>query len=365
MGFGLFATLTPLFLKEIGATPTDIGVVFGGGSAAAALTFLPIGLAADRWGTKPLLVATWFASMVGGAAFLPLSDWHGALIGSFLYNVGNAAFPLLSAHLAASTPRARLGSELGIVYGAFFFGTIFASPFAGPLGAAIGLRETMAIAVGAFVLSASLTLFLKDVRPTLNTATARLPRSFWILLAVTPFAALIGIIVNPLFPVFVRDVAAVPLERVGIYVGLIALGAAVFSSANGRIADTRGPFVAIVGAGVLLTIAATLVALAGHSEPTLALGSFLLGSQTAANPVLVSALARVLPPARAGVGYSGFQLVYALGFGAGGLLSGVLYDADPLLPLLVQIALALPVTVTVAMVVSRVVRSRGPLPSGA
>ena len=57
--------------------------------------------------------------------------------------------------------------------------------------------------------------------------------------------------------------------------------------------------------------------------------------------------------------------MYALGFGAGGLLSGVLYDADPLLPLLVQIALALPVTVTVAMVVSRVVRSRGPLPSGA
>ena len=155
MGFGLFATLTPLFLKEIGATPTDIGVVFGGGSAAAALTFLPIGLAADRWGTKPLLVATWFASMVGGAAFLPLSDWHGALIGSFLYNVGNAAFPLLSAHLAASTPRARLGSELGIVYGAFFFGTIFASPFAGPLGAAIGLQVNT---TGAAVTSTTVTV---------------------------------------------------------------------------------------------------------------------------------------------------------------------------------------------------------------
>jgi predicted MFS family arabinose efflux permease len=97
-----------------------------------------------------------------------------------------------------------------------------------------------------------------------------------------------------------------------------------------------------------------MIALSGHNEATLGLGSLLLGSQTAANPVLVSALARVLPPARAGLGYTGFQLVYALGFGGGGLLSGLLYDADPLLPLLVQIALAVPVTAAVAVIVARV-----------
>jgi len=331
--------------------------VFGAGNIAAALTFIPIGLAADRWGTKPLLVMTWFASMLGAAAFLPLSDWRGAVLGSFLYWVGSAAFPLLSAHLAVSTPRARLGRELGVVYGAFFFGTILASPFAGPLGAAIGLREGLAVAVAAFLLSASLTLWLARVRPT-AVGALRLPRSFWVLLAVTPFAALITVIVNPLFPVFVRDVVAVPLERVGIYVGLVALGAAVFSALNGRLSDARGPLIAIVGAGALLTLAATTIVFAGRAEPVLGVGSFLLGSQSAANPVLVSALARVLPPSRANLGYSGFQLVYALGFGVGGLLSGVLYDADPLLPLLVQMALALPVTVTVAITVSRVVGSR-------
>jgi len=68
-------------------------------------------------------------------------------------------------------------------------------------------------------------------------------------------------------------------------------------------------------------------------------------------------------PARAGLGYTGFQLVYALGFGGGGLLSGLLYDADPLLPLLVQIALAIPVTAAVAVIVARVLRSREALAS--
>jgi len=84
----------------------------------------------------------------------------------------------------------------------------------------------------------------------------------------------------------------------------------------------------------------------------------LLGAQIAPNPVLAGALERVLPPARTALGYAGFQLVFALGFGTGGFLSGVLYDADPLLPLLVQLALALPLTALVAVIVSRIMSTR-------
>jgi len=185
-----------------------------------------------------------------------------------------------------------------------------------------------------------------------------LPRAFWTLLVITPLAAVIAVIVNPLFPIYVRDIAGVPLERVGIYVGLVAFGSAAFSALSGRIADRVGPVPAVIGAGAVLTLAATTIALSGRSEFTLAIGSFLLGAQTAPNPVLAAALERILPPARASLGYTGFQLVYALGFGGGGLLSGVLYDADPLLPLLVQLSLALPVTATVALIVVRIMSSR-------
>jgi MFS family permease len=337
--------------------------VFGAGNLLAALTFLPIGLAADRWGGKRLMVGLWVASTVGAAAFLPLTDWHGAFVGSFLYWIGGAAFPLLSAHLAATTPRTRLGGELGIVYGAFFLGTIFAAPFAGSIGAALGLRAGIAVGVVAFAISSAFTLRLASLPPAKPAAGPPLPRSFWTLLVVTPFAAMISVIVNPLFPVYVRDIAAVPLERVGVFVGLVALGSAVSSAVNGRIGDRFGAVPAIVGSGAVLTLGAATIALSGHAEPTLAMGSLLLGSQTAATPVLVSALARVLPRSRAGLGYTGFQLAYGLGFGGGGVLSGVLYDADPLLPLLVQIALALPVTATVAVIVARVVRPRDALAS--
>ena len=334
--------------------------MFGVGNIVAAMSFVPIGLAADRWGGKRFMVGLWIASTLGAAAFLPLTDWRGAFIGSTLYWTGSAAFPLLSAHLASTTPRARLGGELGIVYGAFFFGTIFASPFAGSVGASFGLRAGIGLAVVGFALSTLVTLSLADIPPAKPTEGPPLPRAFWILMAITPFAALIAVIVNPLVPVFVRDIAGVPLEQVGVFVGLVALGSALFSAINGRLADTVGPVPALLCAGATLTFGAALIALAGHQTAPLALGSLLLGSQTAANPVLISALARVLPPARAALGYTGFQLAYALGFGSGGLLSGLLYDSDPLLPLLVQLSLAVPVTATVAVIVSRVLRARVP-----
>jgi len=332
--------------------------VFLVGNVVAAASFIPIGLAADRFGRRPLIIGVWLASTLGAAAFLPITDWHGAFIASSLYWIGSAALPLMSAHLAALTPRARLSGELGIVYGAFFFGTILASPFAGAIGATLGLRGGIALATVAFMLSSALTLRLSHTPPIAHIPGPPLPRSFWTLLAITPFAAIITTVVNPLFPVYVRDIAAIPLERVGVYVGLVALGAAVFSAANGRIADRFGPLPAVIGAGAVLTLGAGTIALSGRSEIPLALGSFLLGAQTAPNPVLAGALERILPPARTALGYSGFQLVFALGFGTGGLLSGVLYDTDPLLPLLVQLSLALPLTATVAVIVARIMSTR-------
>src|SRR5207247_891542 len=108
-------------------------------------------------------------------------------------------------------------------------------------------------------------LWLAHVPPSPPADSPALPRSFWTLLAVTPLAAFVAVIANPLFSVYLRDVAAVPLERVGIFVGLIALGAAISSALNGRVADRFGPVPAIVGAGAVLTSGSALIALAGQN----------------------------------------------------------------------------------------------------
>src|SRR5204863_9763872 len=82
------------------------------------------------------------------------------------------------------------------------------------------------------------------------------------------------------------------------------------------------------------------------------LAALLLGATQAANPVVASAVERIIPPARAAQGYATYQVAFALGLGAGGTVAGFLYEADPLLPFIASAALALPVAAIVAAVLS-------------
>src|SRR5207244_13349638 len=155
-----------------------------------------------------LIVVTLLASTVGAAAFIPLHECHGAFVCSALYWSGSAAVPVLSAQLATTTPRGALGRALGLVFGAYFFGNILGSPLAGPIAATIGLRGTIALAVGAFALSAALVFGITGSAPIRERARFKVSRTYWTLLFITHFASVLSIVSIALFPVYLRDVAA-------------------------------------------------------------------------------------------------------------------------------------------------------------
>jgi MFS family permease len=99
-----------------------------------------------------------------------------------------------------------------------------------------------------------------------------------------------------------------------------------------------------------------MAALLAANGILVAIGLVLAGANVASNPVLAALLERIVPPARAALGYASFQLVYAVGFGIGGIAAGSLYNEDARLPMLVTIALALPVAVIFWLVIARAVR---------
>src|SRR5438552_3731695 len=201
--------------------------------------------------------------------------------------------------------------------------------------------------------SAALTFGLRSVPPHVERGAFRPPRAFWILLAITPFAAMLSIVSLAFLPVYLREVAAIPLDRLGIYLGLVSVGAAGLAVAAGRFADAFGAVPALLGAAGMMAAASVLMALSGRAEPLVGIAALLLGATQAANPVVASAVERIIPPARAAQGYAIYQFAFALGFGGGGTIAGFLYDADPLLPFVATAALALPVATIVAAVLVR------------
>ncbi len=344
----------PLYLRELGASAQEIGIVFGAGNLVAVLCFLPAGYLADRIGRKPVIIAASLCAALGVTSFVPLTDWHGAFVGSALYWSGTAGLPLLIAYVTSRTPRAELGRALGIVLGAYFAGNIIGAPVAGVMAASVGFRSSIAVAAALLAGSAAVMFALRSVPPVAERGPFRPPRTFWILLAITPFAAGLSIVSLAFLPVYLREIATIPLDRLGVYLGLVSVGAAGFAVAAGRLADAIGAIPALLGAAGVVTVASMLMTFSGRAEPLVGLAALLLGATQAANPVVASAVERIIPPARAAQGYATYQVAFALGFGAGGTAAGFLYDADPLLPFIATAALALPVAAIVAAVLSRV-----------
>lgn len=296
------------------------------------------------------------SGMLGAAAFLPLTDWRGAFIGSALYWAAIAGLPLMTSHLAATVPQARLGAAMGTVYGAFFLGIILAAPASGFIAGAFGLRAPFAGAVLLFGGSLACEAFISASPARAMLRSGALSGRFWTLLFLAPLAGLLSYLPTPLFAVYLRDVARAPLEVIGLLVAAVSLGSAAFSAAAGRLADRVGVIPAVVGAAFLVAIGSAVLVLGSGTPALLLLGSLLLGANQAANPVVAAAIGRVLPPARLSVGFAAFQLAYTAGAGGGSILAGALHDTDPLLPYLVSAALALPVAGVVGLVVVSAVR---------
>jgi MFS family permease len=315
---------------------------------------LPAGLIADRRGRRLVIVASGICGTLGAFSLVLLDHWEWSVASSILYWAGTAALPVMSAHVAASASRAVLGRAMGAVYGAFFVGFIVASPLSGTLAAHFGMRAAILVGAAFFGLSTATTLRLGAGRGAHVRDAAKFPRAFWVLLALAPIGAFVAVLPTPLLPVYVREVADAPLELVGLYIAFLSLGSAVFSALAGRLADRFGAAPAIVANALVLTIGCAMAALLASNGIFVAIGLVLAGANVASNPVFAALLERVVPPARAALGYASFQLVYAAGFGAGGIAAGSLYDADPHLPMLVTVALALPVAVVFAIVVARI-----------
>ena len=356
----MLGPLLPLYLRALDAEPGQIGLVFGVGNIAAALLILPAGLLADRFGRRLVIIASGGSGFLGAITLLPLTHWEGAFVSSILYWVSTAALPVMSAHVASIASRAVLGRSMGMVYGSFFVGFIVASPFAGAVAARIGLPSTIALAAAFFGLSAAGGVLLSAGRVAATAQRGRFPRAFWVLLALTPLGSFVAVLSTPLLPVYVRDVVGSPLELVGVYVACLSLGSAALSAVAGRVADRFGPVSAVLANAAILTAGCAIAAFLTGSGLAVAIGLTLAGANVASNPVLAALLERVVPVARAAVGYAAFQLVYAAGFGVGGIAAGALYDTDPRLPFLVTAALALPVAAVVCIAVARIARAPAP-----
>ncbi len=150
VGFWFFLPLLPIFLSRRGGSATLVGAVFASGLLANALIRYPAGWAADRFGTRPVMIVSLASEAVlflgylphlPLAAFIALRFVHGAAAGAF--------WPAANGLIAEVAPPKELGRAFGVMQSTNMVGIII-----GPaIGGLIALANLSIVFVVAAIVS--------------------------------------------------------------------------------------------------------------------------------------------------------------------------------------------------------------------
>ncbi len=164
IGLWFFLPLLPIFLGRKGASAALVGVVFAAGLITNALIRYPAGWAADRFGTRPVMLA----SMVGVAALflvflIPLPPAAFIVIRLLQGCVFGGYWPAANGLVADVTEPRERGQAFGMMQSTNLAGMII-GPAVGGFIALFNLNVIFAVAAAAAIVAAVALWTLPNVR---------------------------------------------------------------------------------------------------------------------------------------------------------------------------------------------------------
>ncbi len=289
------------------------------------------GMLADRGGRRARWIAA--ALVIDAACFAAMTaDLTFAAFLAIRFVEGCAhivALSLLLSLAAASSGPERRGRVMGAVGAGLTLGVALGAPLGGALGRDDALQPLRAGAIVCLATAALVLVVLPDVRSTSRrpslraiVATLRRERGLWAPLSFA-FADRFTVgFFTTVFPLYVQRVHALPVERVGLLLGLFLGPFALLSYPAGRLAERRVPaHLVIAGSAIYGALVVTLGWWPSSALPYLMVG---LGVTSAVMfvPCLISTSEAVSGDVRS-TALGAFNAAGSLGFIVGPLVGGM------------------------------------------
>jgi len=329
---GLFLVL-PVFSVLAARLPGGddimlVGLALGAYGLTQAFLQIPFGMASDRWGRKPVIVAGLLLFAAGSFIAAAAPDIHVMIVGRVLQGAGaiSAAVSALAADLTREQHRTKVMAMIGASIGLVFAASLVIAP---PLAAAVGLSGlfvlTGMLALGAIVLLFSAVppapTFKKHERPPFSTVLfdAKLARMNFGVFALHLMQTALWVVVPPALVAAGLTTGA----HWKIYLPAVLLSFAVMIPAI-IAAERKGKMRPIyTGAVALLILVQGGLALFGGGVWLTGLWLLLFfvafNILEALQPSLISRLA---PPAAKGAALGIYNTTQSIGLFLGGALGG-------------------------------------------
>ena len=172
LGFGMILPILPFYGQDYGASDLQIGLLFAAYSLAQLLFSPLLGKLSDRWGRRPVLLATIAVAAVAHTVFAFAGSFAVLVVARFVSGVATANLAVAQAYMADVTTRAERSKAMGMIGAAFGLGFVLGPAFGGalavigraavPLGAAA--LAVVNLAMAAAFLPESLALATREGR---------------------------------------------------------------------------------------------------------------------------------------------------------------------------------------------------------
>jgi len=351
MGNGLFCYLVPLHMEALGANAVQIGTLLAAYALVQVVILIPAGVAADRWGTRPVLVTGWVLGTLVTALMASATDLRLFAIGWIGLGASAWVVPALTSYITRARGTLTPERALTLVFAAYSAGMVVSPLLGGLVAERFGTRATFWLATATFVASTVVTWYLRPQAPPpllrLCSGQAAPGRryagllrnrrfvAFMALVFLAMFALCLGV---PLAPNYLHDRWGIAVSGVGLLGSATSVGQVVLGLfLGGR--QPRRAFMVLQSAGLLYLLILQNCGQVGW----LALGFFLIAGAQISRQFVDAIAARIVSPFQLGLAFAVTPMIFQSANLAASTVAGWLYALRPGLPFQAGVAL-IPVT---------------------
>lgn len=343
-GDGLYAYIMPYYLKgSLGASPTEVGLLYTTTNMFAASTLFVSGFFGDRFDRKKILMLGWLAWVPAPLFFAFAQNWVQVLPGMALWGFYLGP-PVSAAYIITTVRSEKVTLALATVSAAFSLGYIFSPALGGYLAEGLGMQLVFFLAFGLYSLATVVLFFIRSQFPPKKSDGIRGDSKMSILrnrklLLLSGFFALVMFtmfVFRPFIPTFLSDVYGYDGFGIGVLGSLSFFGSAVLAFALGKVGDKFKKSYALAVALAIVASSLSVFLLVGDFW-VLLLAHLFFGASYLSWP-LMSAIIGPKAPASA----RAFSVAIPLTFGMfasvfAPYIGGVLYEGSPYYPFVLAI----------------------------
>jgi DHA1 family tetracycline resistance protein-like MFS transporter len=344
IGMWFFLPLLPIFLGRRGGSAALVGAVVAAGLLSNAAIRYPAGLAADRFGTRPVMLASMAATAALFLAYLlPLPATAFILVRFVQGGAQGAYFPAANGLLAEITPTQERGRVFGFMQSTNMAGMVIGPAIGGFIALFnLGVVFVVAAALSVFAMVAVVTLRNVRVDPALEAPARALHiarRLLPLILLGAGTSYMIGTF-DTIWPLYMTYRGANTFA-VGLSFVAFALPAMLLSSPAGALGDRFGPRRFVVVALLFTALFAAVYPFVASVPWLIGLGLVEGAFTISGTPSILAEVSRSAEPRHQARTQGIFQTAQTLVQILGAVVGGALYTLNPTSAFLAMTAVCL------------------------